>query len=225
MSLQPSDPATEAFERLRSEVALLRRAVEGVAADAGVEPVDYSPTLAELLDAVAEVNTQVNALGERPLLALAPDQLGSLFQLAAARVLAKPVAELDRARAALNQTTEALRVARQADMARSQTWRRQFGLLGAAAVGGAILWGLLLGPLARVLPASWGAPERLASATLALPMAPAGERLLNRGDPEAAEALKAVRAMSETDMAEFQRCLSRPGGAKAKPCLLKLRAE
>ena len=92
MSLQPSDPAVDAFERLRSEVALLRRAVEGLAAGAQEAPVDYSPTLAELSEAIAAVNAQAVALGERPLLALAPDQLVSLFQIAAAKVLAKPVA-------------------------------------------------------------------------------------------------------------------------------------
>ena len=94
MSLQPNDPAADAFERLRLEVALLRRAVEGLPADSGAEPVDYSPTLARLSKSVAEVHTQVMALGERPVLALAPEQLGSLFQMAAARVHARPVAAL-----------------------------------------------------------------------------------------------------------------------------------
>lgn len=222
MNLQPSDAAAEAFERLRSEVALLRRAVEGLAADADAEPIDYSPTLAELSEALAEVNTQVTALGERAVLALAPERLGSLFQIAAARVLARPVAELERDRSALGQATEALRVARQADIARSRSWRRLLGLVGGGTVLGGALWGLLLGPLARVLPTSWSAPERLASATLALPMAEAGERLLGRGDPETAEALKLIRGLSEGEMAELRRCLSRPADAKARPCMLKL---
>lgn len=223
MSLQPSDPAADAFERLRTEVALLRRAVEGLAADAGVEPPDYSPTLAELSDVVAEVNAQVTALGERPVLALAPEQLASLFQMAAARVLAKPVAELDRERAALSQATEALRITRQADLARSQSWRRMASLLGAGAVAGAVLWGLLLGPLARVLPATWGVPERLASATLALPMGPAGERLLSRSDPKAWDAAKFVSQLPESQLAELWRCMSRAGDTRGRSCTLKLR--
>ena len=50
MRLQFSDPAAVALERLRLEVALLRRALEGLSAAA--EPVDYSPALAGLSDAI-----------------------------------------------------------------------------------------------------------------------------------------------------------------------------
>ncbi|WP_421937625.1 DUF6118 family protein [Phenylobacterium sp.] len=225
MSLQPSDPASEAFERLRLEVALLRRAVEGLAADAGAEPVDYSPTLARLSKAVAEVDTQVTALGERPVLALAPDQLGSLFQMAAARVLARPVVTLEREQAVLNQATEALRAARQAEMARAGSWRRMAGLLAAGALAGALVWGLLLGPLARMLPASWAAPERLAAATLAQPMTVAGEQLLSRGDPQTWETVMLVRRLPDRQRSELGRCISSWDPAKAKSCTLKLRAE
>jgi len=223
MSLQPGDPAAEAFERLRSEVALLRRAVEGLAADSAVEPVDYSPTLAELSDAIAEVNTQVTALGERPVLALAPQQLGSLFQIAAARVLARPVAALEREQAALGQATEALRAAQRADVARSRSWRWVAQLVGGGAFAGALLWGLLLGPFARMLPSAWGAPERLAAATLALPMAPAADRILRRGEPETWEALQLVRQLPASQVDELRRCLSRSGQAAATPCKLMLR--
>ncbi len=225
MSLQPGDTAADAFERLRSEVALLRRAVEGLSTDLGGEPVDYSPTLAELSEAIADVTTQVTTLGERPLLALAPAQLGFLLQQAAARVLARPVAELERQRAALGQATQALDAARHADAARRQTWRRMASLVGAGAVAGATLWTLLLGPLARVLPASWGAPERRAAATLALPMAQAGERVLRRGDPEAWDRLQIVRRLSVSQASDLRRCAAQPGSAKVRTCMLKLRVE
>lgn len=225
MSLQPNDPAADAFERLRLEVALLRRAVEGLAADAGAEPIDYSPTLARLSKALAEVNTQVRALGEQPVLALAPDQLGSLFQTAAARVLARPVVTLEREQAVLSQATEALRAARQADMARAGSRRRTAGLLGVGALAGALLWGLLLGPLARMLPASWAAPERLAAATLAQPMPLAGERLLSRGDPQTWEIVRLVRRLPDRQRSELGRCISSRDPAKAKSCTLKLRPE
>lgn len=221
MSLQPSDPAADAFERLRSEVALLRRAVEGLAAGAQEAPVDYSPTLAELSEAIAAVSAQAVALGERPLLALAPDQLGSLFQIAAAKVLARPVAELERERSTLRQAAEALNAARQADFTRSRSWRRTTSLLGGGALVGVVLWSLLLGPVARMLPASWGAPERLASATLNLPLAPAGERLLRRGDPQGWTAVEVARRVPHDELLALHDCMSR----SRKTCTVKVRRQ
>lgn len=218
MSLQPSDSAADAFERLRSEVALLRRAVESLAAGAQDAPVDYSPTLAELSEAIAGVSAQAVALGERPLLALGPDQLGSLFQIAAAKVLAKPVAELERERTTLRHAEEALRAAREADLAKSRSWRRTLSLLGGGALVGVVLWSLLLGPVARILPASWGAPERLASATLNLPMAPAGELLLRRGDPQGWTAVEVARRVPHEELLALQDCMSR----SRKTCTVKV---
>lgn len=222
MSLQPSDPAAEAFERLRSEVALLRRAVESLATGAQEAPVDYSPTLAELSEAIAGVSAQAVALGERPLLALAPDQLGSLFQIAAAKVLAKPVAELERERTTLRQAAEALGAARDADLAKSWSWRRTASLLGGGALVGVVLWSLLLGPVARALPAAWSVPERLASATLDLPMASAGEQLLRRSDAQAWEAMKVGRRLPADQLAELRDCMSRWTATTGKICTVKL---
>ena len=222
MSLQPSDPAADAFERLRSEVALLRRAVEGLAAGAQDAPVDYSPTLAELSEAIAGVSAQAVALGERPLLALAPDQLGSLFQSAAARVLVRPLAELEREHAALRQAAGVLEAARQSDLHRTQSLRRTAGLLGGGALAGIVLWSLLLGPLARALPGPWGVPERLAAATLAQPTTQAGEQLLRRGDPQGHAALQVVRRLSRGQLAALQECLSQSTSGKPRTCAVKL---
>jgi len=225
MSLQPSDPAADAFERLRSEVALLRRAVEGLAADTQDAPVDYSPTLAELSEAIAAVSAQAVALGERPLLALAPDQLGTLFQIAAVKVLAKPLAELERERAALRQGAEALQAARQSDLVRAGSWRRTCGLVGGGAFAGAVLWSLLLGPIARTLPAGWGVPEKLASAAMALPSAEAAEHLLRQSDPQGHKALQVVRRLSNRQLSALQECLSRPASSRSRTCTVKLSRE
>ncbi|MEW5684653.1 MAG: DUF6118 family protein [Pseudomonadota bacterium] len=223
MSLQPSDPAADAFERLRLEVALLRRAIEGLAADAGGDPVDYSPTLAELSGAVADVDAKLGALGERPALALTPEQIGALLHQGTARLLAKPLAELERERAVLGQTTEALRAARQAELARARSWRRLTGFTGAGAGLGVLLAALLTGPLARTLPSGWGVPERLAAATLAESEVSAGDRLLRRSDPSGWQRLQRVRALPEPAWRDFDRCAARESGPAT--CTLKLRRD
>jgi len=77
----PDQSAAEAFEQLRSEVALLRRAVEGMAA-ASVESAapDYSPTLAGLRKAIDGVGTQVEALAANPPVTSLQMAAGSLPQ-------------------------------------------------------------------------------------------------------------------------------------------------
>lgn len=226
MSLQPSDPAADAFERLRLEVALLRRAVEGLAADGTGEPIDYSPTLAELSGAVAEVDAKLGALGERPALALTPEQLGALLQQGTGRLLAKPIAELERERAVLGQATEALRLVERAELARSRSWRRCAGVAGAGAALGIVVAALLTGPLARALPSGWGVPERLAAATLADPMTQAGERLLRRGDPAASEMLRLLRTLPGPAVADLRHCATRlEAEARTRTCTLKLRQD
>lgn len=182
MSLQPQDPASEAFERLRREVALLRRAVEGLAGEGREPPVDYSPTLAGLRKAVKEVGAGVEALGERPALVLTIEQLVASQHRMVSGLVAQPIAELARDRAAFAQAVEAIRAAQRAELQRDQLWRRALALAAASAASGALVWGLALGPVARALPASWRVPERLAAATLDLPMAEAGRRLLEAGD-------------------------------------------
>lgn len=225
MSLQPSDPASEAFERLRLEIALLRRAVEGVAADGQAEPVDYTPTLSELSEALGEVRAQLADLSERPALVLGVEHLSALLKQASAIVVARPIAELERDRAAFRRATEVLHAASQADLARRKSWRRYATSGAAGALAGAVLWGLSAGPLARSLPASWGAPERLASATLAMPMAAAGERMLARADANGAHVLRLARSLRRVERVGLERCLEQIRSGGRRTCTVKLGAQ
>ena len=73
-SMQPqaeADPATLAFEALREEVALVRRAVAGLAAErASIEIPDYSETLGQIMRASSATRQSVKALAEMPALRL-----------------------------------------------------------------------------------------------------------------------------------------------------------
>ena len=63
------DPATLAFEALRQEVALVRRAVAGLAAErAAIEVPDYSETLGQIMRASAATAQNLKALAEMPAL-------------------------------------------------------------------------------------------------------------------------------------------------------------
>ena len=66
-----ADPATLAFEALREEVALVRRAVAGLAAErASIEIPDYSETLGHIMRAFSATRESVKALAEMPALRL-----------------------------------------------------------------------------------------------------------------------------------------------------------
>ncbi|WP_425998113.1 hypothetical protein [Caulobacter sp. DWR1-3-2b1] len=78
------DPAEEAFGQLRTEVALLRRAVEGLAAaDERYEPVDYGPTLGKMAGQLAAMDKRIEVLALSPLLSLPPSRVAGEIQAAA----------------------------------------------------------------------------------------------------------------------------------------------
>jgi hypothetical protein len=64
-----ADPATLAFEALRAEVALVRRAVAGLSAErASIEIPDYNETLGHIMRASAATAQNLKALAEMPAL-------------------------------------------------------------------------------------------------------------------------------------------------------------
>lgn len=179
--------AVRAFEGVRGELALLRRAVERLAAeraDDGHAP-DYSETLGVIANNITATAQRVDALVKSPALALTPEEMNR--QIAAAGSAGR--AEDRRVISAARQTIEevATKLGRQLDshvMATEQRrclWR--VGLAGVAV--GLVLWAILAGPIARSLPPSWLLPERMAARSLRMPMWEGGQQLMKAGDRQA----------------------------------------
>lgn len=220
MSLQPSDPATEAFERLRLEVALLRRAVEGLAAEA--QPREPTRTLAALKKAVEDLKGEVVLLGARPALVATVEDLYGFVGKLGLRLMRPALDDLEKDRDALQAALQRLQAIDEAEARSGKAWRTAVTALGVSVVFGAMLWGQLLGPVARALPASWRAPERLAARTLDLPMGEAGEQMLAAAEPGVVQRLALARGLSDTEVAALKVCLE-SRGAESKDCRLKLR--
>src|SRR5271156_3117291 len=74
----PADEAAVAFEELRQEIALMRRAVAGLSAEhASIEVPDYSQTLGKMaaaLNAILKTNKEIS---EAPASGVAPPDRGS----------------------------------------------------------------------------------------------------------------------------------------------------
>ena len=72
----PADPAEAAFARMQGEVALLRRAIEAMAAErAALEIPDYGATLGQIAADLAATTKAVGAMAGSPALRMTPKAL------------------------------------------------------------------------------------------------------------------------------------------------------
>ena len=197
------DPA-EAFDRLRAviegqdrELALLRRAVEGLAAErAHIDVPDYSETLGRMqqgVDATADRIAVINdVIARSPALAMTPDQMAQRIAAAGNAARREDQAALakageDKARVMAELRAVAGSAWTRADQKNRQLW---FGLGGAAI--GIFVSMIVPGLVARdVVPGSWQWPERMAARTLDLPRWEAGQRMMQSASSTAFRAIVA----------------------------------
>ena len=137
----PVDEAAAAFEELRQEIALMRRAVTGLSAEhASIEIPDYSQTLGQMgkaLNAILKTNKE---LAEAPALRMTAQNWAE--QIAAASHTARQADReaFDRARSKFDEITRVLT----ASFVSARTADRQFyWVVGAA--GGSLAVGFLVG--------------------------------------------------------------------------------
>jgi ElaB/YqjD/DUF883 family membrane-anchored ribosome-binding protein len=144
MSDTNSAPATDAavaFDGLRQEVKLLRKAVAAWV-DEQPDPPDYSETLGKIAGDLSRTSNRVGWLTQRPALALTPDEMAVLIKAAGEDVRSADRKLIAQALDGLQRATEALCTwARQARTADLQKRR----LLQVGAIAGAV--GLVLGLL------------------------------------------------------------------------------
>jgi hypothetical protein len=172
----PNDPA-QAFEALRGEVSLLRRAVEGLASARDKVP-DYSPTLGAVVEALNTATAALDRIERSPAVRLTPAALTAEIDKAGA-----PARDADRtttreAHAALWKAIGRI----DAIVERGQVADQQLRWLIWSGAGGALLGMLLMavlpGAIARSLPESWHVPEWMAARVLRMEQRTAGERLV-----------------------------------------------
>ena len=204
--------AAEAFEAMRGELALLRRAVEGLAAErAAIDVPDYTETLGRMqqaVDATAERIAVINdVIARSPALAMTPEQMAQRITAAgnAARredqaALAKAGEEKARVMAELRAIAGSAWT--RADQKNRQLW---FGLGGVAA--GILAWMILPGLVVReIAPASWQWPERMAARTLDLPRWEAGQRMMQSASPTAFRAIVGADRIVTANREAIERC-------------------
>jgi Family of unknown function (DUF6118) len=179
-----ADPAALAFEALREEVALARRAVAGLAAERGTNEIpDYSETLGQIMRASAATAASLKTLAAMPALRLTAHDWA--HEIAAASEEARRIDQeaLTQARDALQQSardmTAKLTSARSAETQRQWllwTWTGGF-------FAGMLLLAIGIGPVVRAMPESWHWPESMAAYIVGMGQEAAGAHLIESAKP------------------------------------------
>lgn len=208
---EESDPATEAFARLEGEMAMVRHTVQNMARErADIVIPDYTATLGQMADQLAQVSKTLTAIGSKPAIELTPEDIAVQIKRASLDMLRDASDLFRQGRRDFDSATGQLsamvgRVRTEAEQER-QTWR--FAGLGLAA--GILLWSILPGTIARAMPESWQWPERMARKAVGEPsIVEAGIQLIRSQNPAAWEELAEAQHILSENREALDRCKER----------------
>lgn len=204
----PSDPATEAFTRLEHQLALMRRAVEHLAAErADIVIPDYGATLSGMTTNLAAVDESLKAIGQMPALQFTLVDMGKRIEQTARSARSDYEATIQQWRTAACGLERSLSEALGSAARRDEQVRRERWFFGAGAAVAAALMSLLPGIIARELPANWQLPEQMARRTLGEPtVLDAGIRLIRSENPPMWAAISDATATYGANRVVIERC-------------------
>lgn len=211
------DPA-QAFEDLRAEVSVLRRAIEGLPATMRENrPPDYSADLGVLGKGLDEIGEQLEAIQKSPALMMSPEAQGQAIARAGNNLVREAAQRLDQAA----QTIEDERGRLAGIVGQAWAQDRQFKLICWTA-GIAVAVGLVLSPLiASLLP--FGLNTRIAALVMRDDRWAAGEALMRAGNPAGRAQLDADTRLVSDNREAVDACraaLAKTG--KAQRCVVNL---
>lgn len=198
--------AEEAFDHLRGEVALLRRAIEGLLADPVKIPPEVSRQLRAQSAELKRLAEETQRLAASPALDVTPGVYSELIRRASNTATERFEAPWNKALADLQSV--GAEFARYGERARERVAQRR-QILRAAACSSAIsivAWLAFSGPLARSLPERWQVAERMAAATLDLDRFQAGRRLMSKADPNAWQTLEQAGELVDLNSKVLEKC-------------------
>ena len=206
-----SDPATEAFARLEGEMAMVRHTVQNMARErADIVIPDYTATLGQMADQLAQVSKTLTAIGNKPAIELTPEDIAVQIKRASLDMLRDSSDLFRHGRKDLDLATGRLgaivgHIRTKAEQKR-QTWR--FAGMGLAA--GILLWSILPGTIARAMPESWHWPERMARHAVGEPtIVDAGIRLIRSQNPQAFDELMTTHSVLHANREVLKLCKER----------------
>jgi uncharacterized membrane protein YccC len=137
----PVDEAAAAFEELRQEIALMRRAVAGLSAEhASIEVPDYSQTLGKMAAAINAILRTNKDLAEAPALRMTAQNWAEHIAAASQTARQADRDTLDRARSVFDEMARAM----SASLDSARTANRQL-IWVLCAAGGGLAVGIMVG--------------------------------------------------------------------------------
>lgn len=222
------DEAARAFDDLRAEQSLLRRAIERLTAERREHPEapDYSETLGVISQNLSAIAQRVDAMVHSPALSLTPEETSQQIEAASFTARREDQRVLVTTRQMLEEMVA--KVGRQlhshteAHGQRRRVWRT--GL--ASFMAGMAVWATLDGVVARAAPESWHWPERRAAWALDMPMRQAGVRLMAIADSATFRAIIAGHRIVTANQEVIKGCVKIAGKmGHAVRCTVKIAAE
>ena len=223
-----SDPAAEAFARLEGELALMRRAVQHLAAErADIVIPDYGTTLTDMAKRLGVISRGITTIADHPAMQLTPDSLGARIEAVAESARRSDHDRIKQARTDLNHAAQDMRaVTAQAQTAGEQR-QQLFQVAAGSVLAGIFLWSFLPGTIARAMPDSWNWPERIATRMVgASSLWDAGARMMQAGDPQAWSALLHAADIQRDNREAIEAC-RKSATTTRQPvrCTVRIRAE
>jgi hypothetical protein len=222
-----SDPAAEAFARLEGEMALMRRAVQHLAAErADIIIPDYGATLTEITKLLEEMVENLDCIEEHPAMQVTPDSFGRRIEAAAEAARRGDQTRINDAYNELRQATQDMRGVTSHARTSADQRRKVFQAVGGGVLGGILLWSFLPGTIARSVPESWHWPEAMAAKMVGESSRwDAGTRLMRSESPQALYALERAADLLRDNRDAIEACQKSAANAKQPVrCTVRIRA-
>jgi hypothetical protein len=178
-----SDGAARAFNDLRAEISLLRRATERLTDERADLP-DYAPSLEVIGRRLEDVCAWAKHTNEKPAMKLTPESLAREIVSAAGdsrnqdhRLLEQAISAMDAVGSRIDATVARKQLVHEQNL---ELKRNRIAFF----VAGIVLWSILPGAVARSLPVSWAVPERIAARMLGLNPWDAGQDMMAKANPD-----------------------------------------
>jgi len=193
--------AARAFEDLRAEVSVLRRAVEVLPEEwEANQPPDYTESLGHITQGLAKVVGRLQAIEQHPVLHTMPEQYRAAILAAGRDLMSQGVGRLDRASEGLEREQQNL--ARVIGTVRGK--RKQWEWLAITAAA-ALAVGLLLSPFAaRLLP--FGLNAAVAATIMHADRWNAGAALMQAQDPQRWKTLMDAERLTQVNATALAAC-------------------